>query len=56
MLPTRELTVQGLEKQIGVNYFGHFYLTNLLMDELSKSKQARIINVTCIAYKIFVVK
>jgi NAD(P)-dependent dehydrogenase (short-subunit alcohol dehydrogenase family) len=28
---TRQLTKQGLEMQMGVNYIGHFYLTNLLV-------------------------
>ena len=36
-LTNRELTCQGLEKQIGVNHFGHFYLTNLLMKNITKS-------------------
>lgn len=30
-LPTQEFTEAGFEKQIGVNHFGHFYLTQMLL-------------------------
>ena len=30
-LPKRTVTVDGLETQMGVNHFGHFHLTNLMM-------------------------
>lgn len=41
-LPTRELTQDGLEAQIGTNHFGHFLLTSLLFPLLSPD--ARVIN------------
>lgn len=44
-------TVEGFEMQIGVNHLGHFLLTNLLLDKMKKSQQARIVNVTSLAYK-----
>ena len=32
--PTREMTANGFEKQIGVNYFGHHYLISLLLPQM----------------------
>ena len=33
-LPKRKTTENGLEMQVGVNHFGHFLLTNLLIEQL----------------------
>lgn len=39
-------TKEGLEMQMGVNHFGHFLLTQQLLDLLEKAPKARIINVS----------
>lgn len=45
-----QFTKEGLEMQIGVNHFGHFLLTQQLMDLLEKAPQARIVNVSSTAH------
>lgn len=42
----RNVTEDGLEQTIGINYFGHYLLTMLLMKRLSETKRSRIINVS----------
>ena len=48
-VPTRKLTVDGWESQMGVNYFGHFTLQALLYPLIEKS-QGRIVTVGSMGY------
>lgn len=42
----RKLTHDDIEQNIGVNYFGHFLLTMLLIERMSQTTPTRIINMT----------
>jgi len=46
----REETEDGFEKTIGINYLGHFLLTNLLLPLLTQTPGSRILNVSSNAY------
>ncbi|KAB2807706.1 SDR family oxidoreductase [Phaeocystidibacter luteus] len=48
-VPTRKLTKEGWESQMGVNYFGHFTLQALLYPLIEKS-QGRIVTVGSLGY------
>ncbi len=49
-LATRVGTKEGLETQTGVNHFGHFALTGLLLEKLMESRDARVVTVSSAAH------
>jgi retinol dehydrogenase 12 len=49
-LPTRTETEDGYEMMFQVNYLSPFLLTNLLLEELLRSEQGRIINLSSSVY------
>ena len=44
--PQREVTADGVEMQMQVNYLSHFMLTGLLLSRLQRSAGARVVNVS----------
>lgn len=46
----RETTVDGFEKQLGINHLGHFKLTQLLFPLLKKTQGARVVTVSSTAH------
>jgi NAD(P)-dependent dehydrogenase (short-subunit alcohol dehydrogenase family) len=49
-LPARTVTGDGFETTFQVNYLSHFLVTQLLLSELEKSEQGRIINLSSSVY------
>ena len=44
-------TKDGFESQMGVNHFGHYALTGLLLDRLKKSSGSRVVNVSSLGHR-----
>lgn len=51
-IPTRETTEDGFEMQIGVNHFGHAYLTKKLLAILNGIDPIRVVVVSSIAWAL----
>ncbi len=50
-LPTRQVTEDGFEMQLGVNFLGHFALTALLLPLLCKAAAPRVVQLSSIAHR-----
>jgi NAD(P)-dependent dehydrogenase (short-subunit alcohol dehydrogenase family) len=44
------ITEDGFERQMGINHFGHFALTGLLMEHLLNTPKARVVNISSNAH------
>jgi len=51
VMPGRVVTEDGYETTFQVNYLSQFYLTHLLLNELKKSPQGRVINLSSSVYR-----
>ncbi|WP_068180921.1 SDR family oxidoreductase [Mycobacterium sp. UM_CSW] len=51
IMPQRVLTADGYETTFQVNYLAQFYLTQLLLGELEKSPQGRVVNLSSSVYR-----
>lgn len=53
VLAPKDWTMDGLDQMMGVNYIGHYLLSNLLLEKMkTTSNNPRIINITCDAVRI----
>ncbi|SMX31391.1 SDR family oxidoreductase [Actibacterium lipolyticum] len=50
-VPTRQLTVDGFESQLGTNHYGHFVLCGMLFDRIEQAA-GRIVVVASLGYKM----
>jgi NAD(P)-dependent dehydrogenase (short-subunit alcohol dehydrogenase family) len=50
-LPARQVTADGFEMQLGVNFLGHFALTAQILPLLKAAKKPRVVNVSSLAHR-----
>ena len=51
-LPKRQVTADGFEMQLGVNYLGHYALTAQLLPLLRKAPAPRVVNLSSLMHRI----
>jgi NAD(P)-dependent dehydrogenase (short-subunit alcohol dehydrogenase family) len=52
MLVPYRTTSEGFESQVGINHLGHFALTGLLYNLISKTPKARVVNVSSTGHRM----
>lgn len=52
MMPPEATTEEGYELQFGVNFLGHFLLTQLLYDPLKHTQASRVVSLSSIAHRM----
>jgi NAD(P)-dependent dehydrogenase (short-subunit alcohol dehydrogenase family) len=50
-LPQRQVTSDGFEMQLGINYLGHYALTAHLLPLLRQGRQPRVVNLSSLAHR-----
>jgi NAD(P)-dependent dehydrogenase (short-subunit alcohol dehydrogenase family) len=50
-LPQRQVTSDGFEMQLGINYLGHYALTAHLLPVLRQGDQPRVVNLSSLAHR-----
>ncbi|MGY4401787.1 SDR family oxidoreductase [Bradyrhizobium sp. USDA 3315] len=50
-LPKRQVTADEFEMQFGTNYLGHYALTALLLPQLRRGHQTRVVNLSSLAHR-----
>jgi NAD(P)-dependent dehydrogenase (short-subunit alcohol dehydrogenase family) len=53
-IPTRELTKDGFEMQIGTNFVGHYALSILMLPALRRAPKPRVVNLSSIRAQQFI--
>jgi NAD(P)-dependent dehydrogenase (short-subunit alcohol dehydrogenase family) len=51
MMPPRSITRDGFELQFGTNHLGHFALTGLLLERLTRGTDPRVVTVTSLEHR-----
>lgn len=51
-LPQRQLTAEGFEMQLGVNYLGHYALTAQLLPLLRRAPAPRVVNLSSLMHRV----
>lgn len=52
MMPKLSRTADGFEMQIGTNHLGHFALTGLLLEAISRTPGARVVTVSSLMHRL----